>query len=63
MLIVGIPIAVMIYRTVQGLSPTFHDNLKIVFDIGGIIKASIVFGLFANLFYCLGPLVDIYYYV
>ena len=63
MLVVGIPLAVIIYRTVQGLSPTFHDSLKIVFDVGGIIKASIVFGLFANLFYCLGPLVDIYYYV
>ncbi len=63
MLVVGIPIAVVIYRTLQGLPPTFHDSLKIVFDVGGIIKASIIFGLFANLFYCLGPLVDIYYYV
>ena len=63
MLIVGIPIAVVIYRTLQGLPPTFHDSLKIVFDVVGIIMASIVFGLFANLFYCLGPLVDIYYYV
>jgi hypothetical protein len=63
MLIVGIPIAVLIYRTLQGLPPTFHDSLKIVFDVGGIIKASIIFSLFANLFYCLGPLVDIYYYV
>jgi hypothetical protein len=63
MLVVGIPIAIMIYRTVQGLSPTFHDSLKTVFDIGGMIKASIVFGLSANLCYCLGPFVDIYYYI
>ena len=44
MLVVGIPIAVVIYMTLQGLPPAFHDSLKIVFDVGGIIKASIIFG-------------------
>ena len=58
---VGVPIALSMYHMVESAPASKLPWAKSSFDSSRFIEMTVVFGLAANLCYCLGPFIDVYY--
>jgi hypothetical protein len=60
MLGVGVAVAMRIHAIVQSLPMACHSTIKMNYDPGGIVRASILFAVMANILYFLGPIAETY---